>query len=192
MAAATRLFARRGFEGTSIQAIADQVGIAKQSLLYHYPSKEALRRAVLQDLFEHWRRTLPGVLEAATEGRGRFDAITEELVGFFRTDPNRALILGRELLDNPKGIKRLIAENLRPWLLLVSEYIKRGQRAGRVHADVDPEFYVLFVIVLVTAGVANASVLASAFWPENLPKEELEKRHAAELVRFTRAALFVP
>ena len=62
--AAMRLFARDGFDGTPIQAIADDVGITKQTLLYYYPSKEELRRAVLGQLIEHWRQTLPRLLEA--------------------------------------------------------------------------------------------------------------------------------
>src|SRR3712207_8758015 len=41
------LFARRGFEQTSVQAIADAVGLSKAGLLHHFPSKDALRAAVL-------------------------------------------------------------------------------------------------------------------------------------------------
>jgi AcrR family transcriptional regulator len=44
---AAALFAQRGFEHTSVQAIADAVGLSKAGLLHHYPSKEALREAVL-------------------------------------------------------------------------------------------------------------------------------------------------
>src|SRR3954447_25063004 len=44
---AAALFARRGFEQTSVQAIADAVGLSKAGLLHHFPSKEALREAVL-------------------------------------------------------------------------------------------------------------------------------------------------
>ena len=44
--AAMRLIARRGFDATSLQAIADEVGITKQTLLYYYSSKDKLRRAI--------------------------------------------------------------------------------------------------------------------------------------------------
>jgi AcrR family transcriptional regulator len=44
---AAALFAQRGFEHTSVQAVADAVGLSKAGLLHHYPSKEALREAVL-------------------------------------------------------------------------------------------------------------------------------------------------
>ena len=44
---AAALFARRGFAKTSVQDIADAVGLSKAGLLHHYPSKDALREAVL-------------------------------------------------------------------------------------------------------------------------------------------------
>src|SRR3954467_1150672 len=76
---ATKLFATRGYEAVSLQSIADVVGVAKQTLLYHYPSKEVLRRAVVDQVFEHWRSSLPAILQAVTSGRRRFTALTEEL-----------------------------------------------------------------------------------------------------------------
>lgn len=44
---AAALFARRGFEQTSVQAVADAVGLSKAGLLHHFPSKDALHEAVL-------------------------------------------------------------------------------------------------------------------------------------------------
>ncbi|HKU41399.1 MAG TPA: helix-turn-helix domain-containing protein [Polyangiales bacterium] len=189
--AATKLFATRGYEGVSLQAIADAVGVAKQTLLYHYPSKELLRRAVVDNVFEHWRRTLPAILQAVTSGKRRFTALTEELVRFFTHDRDRARLLARELLDNPKDTQRLMAESLRPWLLLLAEYIREGQRVGSIHADVDPESYVLHVILLVVANVANLSTISMALIANGAAHDEIERRHMKELVRLTRTALFV-
>lgn len=44
---AAGLFARRGFAKTSVQDVADAVGLSKAGLLHHFPSKEALYAAVL-------------------------------------------------------------------------------------------------------------------------------------------------
>jgi AcrR family transcriptional regulator len=189
--AATKLFALRGYEGVSLQAIADAVGVAKQTLLYHYPSKESLRRAVLNNVFEHWRRTLPAILQAVTSGKRRFSALTDELVRFFSSDRDRARLLARELLDNPADMQRLMGENLRPWLLLLAEYIREGQKVGSIRADVDPESYVLHVILLVVANVANLSTLSMSLDTSGAAAEAIERRHMKELARLARTALFV-
>lgn len=44
---ATALFARDGYADTSLREIAERVGVSKSALLHHYPSKDALLRAVL-------------------------------------------------------------------------------------------------------------------------------------------------
>ena len=47
VAAATRLFAERGFETTSVEAVLDAAGVSRGSLYHHFKSKEALFEAVL-------------------------------------------------------------------------------------------------------------------------------------------------
>jgi AcrR family transcriptional regulator len=44
--AATRLFAERGFDGTSIEAVLEQAGVSRGSLYHHFANKEALFQAV--------------------------------------------------------------------------------------------------------------------------------------------------
>ncbi|MFF0343554.1 TetR/AcrR family transcriptional regulator [Kribbella sp. NPDC004875] len=71
--AAVDLFSTQGYEKTSLREIAEQVGITKASLYYHYSSKQQLLRAIigtfLEDLFEVLRRvdTLPWSPEAERE-----------------------------------------------------------------------------------------------------------------------------
>ena len=47
LAEAERQFARFGFEGVSLDSIAAALELSRQNLLYHWPSKEELYRAVL-------------------------------------------------------------------------------------------------------------------------------------------------
>jgi TetR/AcrR family transcriptional regulator len=188
--AATQLFATLGYEGASLQAIADQVGVTKQTLLYHYPSKEALRSAVLDGVFAHWRQRLPQMLEAVTSGHRRFEALTEELIAFFQDDSDRARLLIRELLDNPREMRRLLTQNLRPWILLVAQYIREGQRSGVVQPAVDAEAYVLHTILLVLSSVAVAPLTAGLLADDANGGKPPEQRSIDELLRLTRTALF--
>jgi TetR/AcrR family transcriptional regulator len=188
--AAMRFFARDGFDGTPLQTIADHVGVTKQTLLYYYPSKDDLRRAVIGQLIEHWRQILPRLLEAVTSGKKRFDALTGELVRFFQTDPLRARLVMREMLDNPEDMRARLVEGLRPWLLLIAEYIRQGQQVGIIYEDVDPESYVMHVIMLVAATVANLAILPRVLSGGPLEGGADEERYLSELSRFARTALF--
>ena len=47
---ATRLFAEHGYDGTSIEAVQAAAGISRGSLYHHFPGKEALFLAVLEDV----------------------------------------------------------------------------------------------------------------------------------------------
>lgn len=48
--AATELFAERGYEGTSIEALLERVKMSRGSLYHHFPGKEALFEAVVESV----------------------------------------------------------------------------------------------------------------------------------------------
>lgn len=187
---ATRLFAVRGYDGTSLKEIADSVGIRKPSLLYHFPSKEELREAVLDQLLARWSDVLPAILTAAARDR-RFDAVMEEMVSFFRADPNRARLLTREVLDRPEDITRRLAEHVVPWFDVVVRDIERGKEQGYIHPDVDPEAYIFQVINLGVVGLAMSDNLQLVL-PRSTGAAESHRRLGAEMMRVARAALFLP
>jgi AcrR family transcriptional regulator len=60
---ALKLFAERGYEATSMREIAEQLGMTKAALYYHFDSKEDIVRALLSDLLVQvdqlvaWART---------------------------------------------------------------------------------------------------------------------------------------
>ena len=188
LAVATRQFAKNGFDGTTLQTISDEVGIRKPSLLYHFPSKDALRVAVHQKMLDHWNEALPRLLQAATSGEGQFDAVVAELVGFFTKDPDRARLIVREVLDRPTEVSTIINSHVRPWVDIVCNYIKKGQERGAIYADVDPEAYVVQVINLVVASVATHACIGELV-PE-AQRGKVHRRHIDELVRVAKASLF--
>ncbi|MBK6919252.1 MAG: TetR/AcrR family transcriptional regulator [Deltaproteobacteria bacterium] len=187
---ATKLFARHGFVGASLRDIAKAVGIRKPSLLYHFPSKDELRKGVLDQMLAHWNEAVPRILRAATAGPEQFDAIAVEALAFFREDPDRARLLLRELLDRPDEIAPLVAMRVQPWSKIVCDYIRKGQEQGSVRADVDPEAYVAQVINLVLCGFAShasiSRVLAQAEGDDDTSERLLQ-----EMLRVAKSSLFV-
>ena len=179
---ATRLFAARGFDGTPLQDIADAVGIRKPSLLYHFPSKGDLRRAVLDSLLSRWNRILPAVLKAATSGVDQFDNVVTEVVSFFAADRDRARLLLRELLDRPAEVRQLLETTVTPWIEVVGGHIRRGQKKGDVDGDVEPEIYVVHIIELILASLAVYDLVSDHF-----PFD----RYVGELLRLAKSSLFI-
>lgn len=60
--AAMELFSARGYDKTSLREIAEQVGISKASLYYHYSSKQDLLKAIIGTFMEDLQEVL-GLVE---------------------------------------------------------------------------------------------------------------------------------
>jgi len=185
---ATRLFAEQGYDGTSVQEIADAVGIRKPSLLYHFRSKDALRENVLAEMLAHWNSVLPGLLlKASTEER--FDATMQALSEFFIEDPDRARLFLRETLDRPEEMQAMLTAFVRPWVELLSGQLERAKRQGLVRAGVDPQAYAVEVITMAVAGTAVIDTLQTIL-PDDPALGSTRTRHARELIRVARSSLY--
>ena len=99
---ALRLFAKRGYYGASLADVADELGLTKQSILYHFKTKEALYDAVLLDV------------------SGRFNAIMEDVTALdqehARHAPHDGRLVARELLDNVARIETGRTSHLKTFL----------------------------------------------------------------------------
>lgn len=184
---ATRRFAAHGYGATSLSAIADDVGIRKASLLYHFPSKDELHARVLDQILEHWNRALPRLLEAAA-GEDRFDALLRETVDFFVEDPDRARLILRETLDRPDVMRARLETAVAPWMKVIASYIERGQETGELRADADPRAYLLHVVHLVVGGIAIADTLGVVLTDDG--RVEDTDRIVRELERVAKVSLF--
>jgi AcrR family transcriptional regulator len=186
--AAMRIFADRGYEATTLQAVADVVGISKQAILHHFRSKEELHDAVLRHVVDHWNRTLPQVFLTAGAAADCFEAVFSETVAFFQRDPDRARLALRELLDRPQATRRLLAEAITPWLHLLAECMRKGQLLGVYGSELDPEAYLLVTFELAVMGVATSEVMG-ALLGDGL---EGRARFTKELSRIAYAASVTP
>jgi AcrR family transcriptional regulator len=187
---AARLFAEQGYDGTSVQEIADAVGIRKPSLLYHFSSKDELRENVIAQMLGHWNAVLPGLLLKASTDE-RFDATMEALTEFFIEDPDRARLFLRETLDRPERMRAMLGSFVKPWIDLLGAQLERAKEQGLVQHDVDPQAYAVEVITMAVAGTAVIDTL-QIILPEDPARGGTRQRHAHELIRVARCSLYIP
>ncbi len=80
LVAAAKLFRQKGYEKTTVRDLAAALGIQSGSLFYHYKSKEAILKAVMQDTIVYTTEKLIQALQPFTKPRERLLAlITAEL-----------------------------------------------------------------------------------------------------------------
>lgn len=109
---ALRLFSERGFYGASLADVADELGLTKQSILYHFKTKEALYAAVLTDVSARFDAIIEDVarLDQSAEKKLRF--FLERLLDHAQHAPCDGRLIARELLDNLDRV-----ETSRKWYL---------------------------------------------------------------------------
>ena len=117
---ALELFTRHGVEGTSLQMIADALGVTKAAVYYHFKTKDEITEAVAEPAL----RRLRTVVREATALRRRGAQVDHVLAGVvdlairhralaavFSTDPGVARALERTLHDE-ENVKECLTELL--------------------------------------------------------------------------------
>ncbi|GIH91819.1 TetR/AcrR family transcriptional regulator [Planobispora siamensis] len=139
---AAELFARKGFQATTVREIAEEAGILSGSLYHHFDSKETIVDEVLTTFLDD----LVGRYRAALEQDGDPRTILSEMVriGFSTLEPHRAAIT---VMQNDWNYLRSLPGDRFDYLVKAEdevermwvEQIKRGQAVGQFRADVDPK-----------------------------------------------------
>jgi len=95
---AASLFARRGFAKTSVQDVADAVGLSKAGLLHHFPTKDALYAAVLGQADTIGQRVL-GEVAGLPPGEARDRRAVEVLVDVALAHPGLVALMLAPVTD---------------------------------------------------------------------------------------------
>ena len=134
-------FGNRGYDATSLDALAGQLQISKQTILYWFPSKEALMAAVVDRSATELISAVEASLERAGEGWVRVEAIVRSV---FRLASRRPALLGllREVarLGPPQATR--MTEALDPMDQRATVFLEAEMDAGRMRRS-DPRLLLL-------------------------------------------------
>ena len=182
---ATILFGTRGFDSVSLDQIAAEVGIAKQSLLYWFASKDDLIQAVLVNMAAE----LTVVVEAAIRSAPDMplDRLEAVIHAVFRPAVRRPALLGllRELSRLPPGAAEHLTEILNPLVTRAETWLRTEMQAGRLRQG-DPSLIIALVYATVAGIATEPEALRVVGWSQDVIGL---RKLRNELTSFLRAAL---
>ena len=184
--AALDLFGTRGFDAVSLDEIAREVGVRKQTDLYWFPSKDDLLDAVLDAVAGELVVVIDAAVRAtpADDPLERLDAVVRAV---FRPAVRRPAMLGvvRELSRLPAAHVDRLRVRLQPMVERCVEYFGQ-QMDKRTLRRADPALILAMAYATVTGVATEPEVLRAVGWH---PTTRDLRKLRDELRGFLRAAL---
>ena len=184
LATAMAAYGTRGYDGTSLDDLARELGIRKQTILYWFPSKEALLNAVVDRCADEVTGRLVRALERADDGFGRVEAMVRAMFRLAARHPSMLGFLREVTRIGPPASTRLL-DRLQPLIERASAFLEAEMEAGRMRRH-DPRLLLLAAYSMVT-GMATEIDVLRAFGEEPTLPSLLHRRD--ELLSLLRAAL---
>ncbi len=129
LAAAEKVFAEAGYGGATMQLIADLAGLPKANLHYYFPTKEALYRQVVENIFQIWLEAADAFDEAdgPREGLGAYIDAKMEIS---RRQPAGSKVWAFEVMHRAPIIQDYLETTLMEWTKgraqLIQGWIEEG------------------------------------------------------------------
>lgn len=159
LAASAHEFAVHGYGGASLRRIADAAGLKVGSLAFHFPTKDDLVAATLEDGVDSARIALKEAIAAVpddAEPVARLRAAVHGHLAALHASDDRAASVVRMVETLPAGLRAAHADHERRFARVWLDVLSRGRKEGVVRDDVD-----LRVLRDLVVGALNSTSTAS-------------------------------
>lgn len=136
---ARRLFAQKGYAGTSLRDIASEAGITKAALYHHFPNKEALYDKVVLDGLRALFAYVEQAVAAADGATPKIRAFMRASAENFQSERNQWIASSTTFWSGGSAGHRPAAVQIRDgYEGLLRRCIAEGIASGELRADLDP------------------------------------------------------
>ena len=159
LSAAFKAFAESGYDGASVNKIAERAEVPQPLVVYHFPSKDALWVASVEEALDQFMKRLLPELEAKNnlDPATRLSLIFREFVRYSATVPALLEIMIDANKRHGTNLTKVVENRLRPVYERLRVLIEAAQETGAIPAG-DP-------------GLIYYSLVAVASTPFSLNRE---------------------
>ena len=148
---AARIFNEKGYQATSIQEIAEEVGILKGSLYYYIDTKEDLLFGVIKEAYD----AALAMVQELEQKEGTPLELIEDLVrghvDVFVANRVQSAVFFREFRSLSEERQKTIRDAADVYSGILRTQIQQGQELGEIHADIDPRLATIGIIGMLNA-----------------------------------------
>ena len=134
--AAAEVFARTGFLAASMNDIVEAAGVTKGAVYFHFPSKEALAVAVVEEQFAQWPAVVAAIIEHSPDPLTGVMALTYEVGSRFRDDV--LTTAGIRLSFERELVNAAMPTPFVGWINILQDLFGRARRAGQLRPGLQP------------------------------------------------------
>lgn len=182
---AIRHFGRDGYNGASLDAIASAAGIRKQTLLYYFPTKEALLEASLAAAGQRLAEALTEALAGKQTYWERAEGVIHSVFHLAEKWPEFPMFVREAGRLGPEAFERFAAV-LDPLRIRAIAFLETGMKEGQIRRQ-DPALLLFTLYTAVVGSLTEASVLSAVVGMDK-GRASLHRRER-EVIAFVRGAL---
>ena len=183
--AAEALFARKGFEATTVKEIGRATGLNPALIYYYFAGKEELYKAVLERMVSSLVTRGGAALDLAGAPEEAIRALVRAQVEFLLGHPHLPRLLFRELVDHDAEHAQEVILQLAAGLFdRLCKLIKQGQASGVFRKELEPRFAAVSTVSQVAYFILARPAIGVFFGrgPGGVPDETVREfgRHAGD------------
>jgi AcrR family transcriptional regulator len=143
---ATRLFARHGFEGTSVQDIVDAAGVTKGAMYHYYGSKDDLLYEVYHQLLTMQMSRLTDIVKGTGTAEERLRAAAIDVVESSLANLDDMIVFFRSLHMLPDDRQTQVRAERRAYHDQFRGLVEEGMAAGTFRTEVSADVVVHYFL----------------------------------------------
>jgi TetR/AcrR family fatty acid metabolism transcriptional regulator len=137
LAAAVKVFARKGYFAARVQEIAKKAGVADGTIYLYFRSKEDILVELFDELMAAHVQEVRAAVRALPTAPERLLAIAERHLRALGQNRDLAVVFQVELRQSTQFMERFTASWLKDYLALLNEVMEMGQQDGSLRPDLN-------------------------------------------------------